>query len=322
MVIKILLVISIILQLVAASIAIKLTRVTKYNFSWILITVALTAMILQRCLELIQFVFGKEIYLAPDIHVWIGIITSLCFAVGVFLIRKILNYITMIENKRRLYERRILNAIIQTEEKERQRFSKEIHDGLGPLLSSVKMSVSALDKMNTDGKQDNIIKNTNLVIDEAIRCLKEISNNLNPHVLTNFGLVRAINNFINKLAAFSKVKTQFTNNFKDKRFEPDVEVILYRVVCEMINNTLKHADATQIKLDMTFRNDEINLIFEDNGRGFNPQEVIDTPGGGMGLSNIISRVSSIKGEVDIFSEHGKGVRITIKAKAQEIKVKV
>ena len=318
MVLKILLLISIVLQLSAAVIAIRLTRVTKYNLSWILITIALTVMALQPLAEFMQVGFGKEYMVAQDIVVWVGVLTSLCFAAGVFLIRKILNYISTVETKRRLYEKRILNAIIQTEERERQRFSKEIHDGLGPLLSSVKMSVSALDRMNTDPKQQAIIRNASVVVDEAVRCLKEVANNLNPHILMNFGLIRGLNNFINKVASFGGIKIRFDTNLKDERFDPNVEVILYRVVCEMINNTLKHARARQINLNIAYKNEEILLIFEDDGIGFEPEKAIDVPGGGMGLSNIVSRIGSIKGSVDIYSKPDCGTTITIKVNAKRI----
>lgn len=315
MVLKILLVVSIILQLSAAGIAIKLTRVTKYNLSWILITIALTVMALQRLVEFIQTI-GGNVLISEEAFVWAGVITSLCFAAGVFLIRKILSYISMMEEKRRSYENRILNAIIKTEEKERQRFSKEIHDGLGPLLSSAKMSVSALENMNTDTKQQEIITNLNIVLDESVKTIKEVANNLNPHVLMNFGLASGVNSFIKKLALFNDIKIDFTTNLKDRRFGFDVEVILYRVICEMINNTIKHAEATHITLDINYRGGEIFIIFEDNGKGFDPKTVLVEGGKGMGLSNIFSRISSIEGDVDIDSSPGNGVLIKIRSKTR------
>lgn len=313
MVLKILLVISIILQLAAAVIATRLTRVTKYNLSWILITIALTIMTLQRVAEFAE-IMGLNFKLAQNVYVWTGVVTSVCFAAGIFLIRKIISYITMMEEKRRLYEKRILDAIIQTEERERQRFSKEIHDGLGPLLSSAKMSVSVLAKMNTDPARKEIIDNMNTVVEESVKAIKEISNNLNPHMLMNFGLVSAVNNFIKKLLRPAEVRMDFTSNLRDKRFGFDTEVILYRVICEMINNTMKHAEATAIKLDINFKNDEITITFEDDGKGFDMEKLAETPGKGMGLSNITSRINSLKGEVGIRTAPGEGTAINIRVK--------
>ena len=314
MILKILLIITIILQLVTAVMAIRLIRITKYNSAWMLLTAGLIAMTLQRMLEFAQMV-GWDFYLSREVSAWTGVFTSLCFAIGILLIRQILTYINLTEKKRRVYERRILNAVIRTEEKERQRFSKELHDGLGPLLSSAKMSVSALERMCTDPKQKEVIANTYLVVDEAVRSLRELSNNMNPNILMNFGLARAVSNFIAKLSAFSKAKIHFSTNLQEKRFDPDVEVILYRVVCEVVNNSLKHASAGHINLCiLQTAGDEISIIFEDDGVGFEPSEVLNNPDGGMGMSNIFSRISSLKGEVDIDSAPGDGTRIRITAK--------
>ena len=314
MVLKILLIVTIILHLVTAVLAIRLVWLTKYNSAWMLITAGLTAMALQRMLEFAQMA-GWDFYLSREVSAWTGVVTSLCFAIGVLLIRKILSHITMTEKKRRVYERRILDAVIRTEEKERQRFSKELHDGLGPLLSSAKMSVSALERMNTDPEQKELIQNTYLVVDEAVRSLRELSNNMNPNILTNFGLARAVSSFINKLSAFSKVKVNFSTNLQEVRFDADVEVILYRVICEMINNSLKHASAEHLNLSiLRMPGEEINIIFEDDGVGFVPEEVLNNPEGGMGMSNMFSRIASLKGNVDIDSAPGEGTRIRITAK--------
>jgi signal transduction histidine kinase len=314
MVLKILLIVTIILQLVTAALAIRLVWITKYNSAWMLVTAGLTAMAVARMMEFARMM-GWDFNLSREATGWTGVIISLCFAIGVLLIRQILTHITMTENKRRVYERRILDAVIRTEEKERQHFSKELHDGLGPLLSSAKMSVSALDRMNTDPRQKELIQNTYLVIDEAVRSLRELSNNMNPNILTNFGLVRAVNSFTNKLAAFSPVKVNFSTNLQETRFDSEVEIILYRVICELINNTLKHAKAHTISLSiLRVADDEISIIFEDDGIGFVPEQVLNNPEGGMGMSNIASRITSLKGEIDIDSAPGRGTHIRIRAK--------
>jgi signal transduction histidine kinase len=316
MVLKILLLVTIILQLVSAAMAIRLVRITKYNSAWMLLTAGLTTMALQRLLEFGRMV-GWEFYFSVEVDAWVGVFTSLCFAIGILLIRKILTYISLTEKKRRVYERRILNAIIRTEEKERKYFSKELHDGLGPLLSSAKMSVSALDRMNADPRQKEVIANTSLVIDEAVRCLRELSNRMNPNVLDNFGLNRAVQSFIKKLPPFGDLQINYSSNLEDKRFDPDVEVILYRVVCEILNNSLKHSSAEHINLCILLSSpDEINMIFEDDGTGFIPQEALNAPGSGMGLSNILSRIDSLKGKVEIDSAPGAGTRIHIMAKTE------
>ncbi len=308
MVLQTLLIISILLQLIAAITAIGLMRETKYNFSWILFTVALSAMSVLRLAEYVQLTGGKEWRLPPDFFVWLGVGTSLCFAVGVFYVRKIFNYIEKLDFRRRLTEKRILNTVLRTEEKERMRYAKELHDGLGPLLSSAKMSLSALPKEGLDEAGGQIVANVNYVIEEAIRSLREISNNLSPHILNDFGLARGISNFISKSLVLNNIKIDFKTSLKSERFDTDVEVILYRVVCELINNSLKHSGCDAIELSVDYANDEIAIIYRDNGKGFNPKAVMDI---GMGLSNITSRINSLKGDCEITSEKGKGMQARI-----------
>ncbi|MDP4184149.1 MAG: ATP-binding protein [Bacteroidota bacterium] len=317
MVLKILLALAIILQFFAAGVALKLTRVTKYNLSWILITIGLIFMAFQRLVEFVPTVSKVTIVDPKDIFVWVGVVTSLCFAIGVFLIQKIFNYIKRSEQERRRVEKKILKAIIQTEEKERQRFAKDLHDGLGPLLSTVKMAVSSLSQMEVEESQKEIIVNTDMVINEAIRSLKEISNNLSPHILDNFGLTRALWNFINKLNISKGIEVAFETNLKNERFDHESEVILYRVVCELINNTIKHAKATKININMKLEDDQITIIFADNGIGFNPDIVLKEPRRGMGYSNIISRINSLKGEFNIESAPRNGTKVFIKVNARQ-----
>ena len=308
MVLQVLLIISVILQLVAAGTAIRLMRETKYNFSWILFTVALTAMALLRFGEYIQMVWSKELRLPPDFFVWIGVITSLCFAVGVFYVRKIFTYINRLDIQRQLTARRILSTVLRTEEKERLRFSKELHDGLGPLLSSAKMSLSALDIGSSDPKNGEIVRNLGYVIDEAIRSLKEISNNLSPHVLNDFGLARAVSNFTSRAVTLNDIKIHFETNLKNERFNTDVEVILYRVMCELINNSIKHSGGSRIDISLQYDGRRLTIDYSDDGHGFRPEAVLDT---GMGLSNITSRIQSLKGRSSITSAPGQGMQAHI-----------
>ena len=313
MILKILFVIAIILQFFAVAVALKLTRVTKYNFSWMLLTLGFILMAVMRLVEFLPYVSNVKPQDYREIYVWGGVITSLAFAIGVFMIQKIFKYMKRVEESRRLIEKMFLNTIIQTEEKERKRFAKDLHDGLGPLLSSVKMSVSSLAQMKHDEASREIVENTELAINEAIKSLKEVSDNLSPHVLNNFGLVRALNNFANKINVTKTIRINLTPKITDERFDSNVEVVLYRVICELINNTIKHAQAKKIDISLTQEDDFLNIVYKDDGKGFDVNKVIEQPGSsGMGFSNIYSRINSLKGEISIESEHRKGTLVTIK----------
>lgn len=310
MVLKILLITSIILQLIAAGIAVSLMSRTKYNLSWILFTVALVVMAVVRCTEYIDLAWEKEIVVPPYFFVWLGVITSLCFAVGVFLMHQIFNWIDRLEFQRQLTGKRILNTVLRTEEKERMHFSKELHDGLGPLLSSAKMSLSAIEKEQLGENDQEIFENTRYVIDQAIISLREISNNLSPHILNDFGLARGVRNFINRVPTKGDFKINYRTNLRSERFNTDIEVILYRIICELINNSLKHSGGSEINLNLGYNPVEktISIEYNDNGIGFNPDTMMDM---GMGLSNIASRVSSLKGSSEIVSSRGNGMQAYI-----------
>ena len=195
MLLKILLVIAVIVQTIATVYALKLVRATKYNSVWILFIIGFSLLSVERIVQL--FVFSGHAvprYCFADL----GVVISICLSIGVMYAHKLFKYIDRLNYQRQLWNRRILTAVLRTEEKARSSFSKELHDGLGPLLSSAKMSLSALARDEQDAARRELLGNTSYVIDEAIRSLREISNNLSPHVLNDFGLARGVRNFIDK----------------------------------------------------------------------------------------------------------------------------
>ena len=311
MLIKILLVISIIVQTLATAYALRLVRATKYNSVWILFIVGFSLLSVER---FVQLLMAGGHYVPRWWFGYLGIVVSVCLSIGVMYAHKLFKYIDRLNRQRQLLNKRILTAVLRTEEKARSRFSKELHDGLGPLLSSARMSLSALSREERSADQREIIDNTTYVIDEAIRSLREISNNLSPHVLNDFGLARGVQNFIDKSAAMHDAKIRFTTILRTERYDTDIEVILYRVICELINNSLKHAACTSINLSLSQNGSELALDYTDDGRGFNPQAMMDC---GMGLSNISSRINSLGGTFGISSAKGKGMRAAIRVNTQQ-----
>ena len=239
MLITILLILSIVVQTLATAYALRLVRATKYNSVWILFIVGFSLLTIER---LVQLLMDLGVEVVPRWWFgYLGVTVSICLSIGVMYAHKLFRYIDRLNHQRTLLNKRILTAVLRTEEKARSRFSKELHDGLGPLLSSAKMSLTALSREERNAEQREIIDNTTYVIEEAIRSLREISNNLSPHVLNDFGLARGVQNFIDKSVAMHDVKIRFTTNLRSERYDTDVEVILYRVICELINNSLKHS---------------------------------------------------------------------------------
>ena len=310
MLIKVLLILAILIQTVATVYALRLVRTTKYNSVWILFIVGFSLLSVERLVQLL--VIGGQ-FEPRGWYAYLGSVISVCLSIGVMYAHKLFKYIDRLNRQRQLLNKRSLTAVLRTEEKSRSRFSKELHDGLGPLLSSARMSLSALERDECRPEQREIIGNTTYVIDEAIRSLREISNNLSPHVLNDFGLARGVQNFIDKTAAMHDVKIRFTTNLRTERYDTDVEVILYRVICELINNSLKHSGCTNIGLSLVRNRRVLTLDYTDNGRGFNPEAMMDC---GMGLSNMASRINSLGGTLEIASSKGKGMRAAIRIDTQ------
>jgi PAS domain S-box-containing protein len=193
--------------------------------------------------------------------------------------------------ERKLMEKQVLDAIIKTEEKERERFAKDLHDDLGPLLSSIKMYVGMLNKVKDDKKRNFILNSLQDIVKEAIATTKDVSNDLNPHVLNNYGLISALRLFIEKIS--KQIEIEFIEDIGEGRYSAAAELSLYRISKELINNTLKHAEATKIKLRIWEKGRNLNLLFEDNGKGMPEDALKVKKQGGMGLSNIVSRAKSL-----------------------------
>jgi PAS domain S-box-containing protein len=206
---------------------------------------------------------------------------------------------------RKQFEQRILRNTIETEERERQRFSEDLHDGLGPLLSAVKIHLELIaTRMGRPMEQKEFIKMTDDLLQESIKSTREIANNLTPNLLNDFGLIEALGVYVEKI---NKMNTIFIDFKVSKGFPglpKQTEVALYRVVCELINNTLKHSSASKIDINLLRIEKQIEIRYTDNGIGFDVQKMLSSGSKGLGLSNIISRVKSINGNCTFDSEPG------------------
>lgn len=230
----------------------------------------------------------------------------------------ITHYIAVKEDITRQKEtdRRILHAIIEAEENERSRFSRELHDGLGPIMSTVKIYFQWLAENTDPEKKISITAKGNRSIDDAIHSLREISNNLSPRVLNSLGIVSAIQNFINLLKEAEKLFVNFKYN-TDRRYEQNIEITLYRITTELINNTLKYGYTTQAELDLNF-SPEISLLtldYIDYGKGFDLNEIMNSRRG-LGIVNIQQRVNTLNGKILVKTAPDKGVHVHIEFSAR------
>lgn len=313
---KVVLIISIVFQLFAAFIALGLTRYTKFNISWILISIAFLFIAIRGILDLVPFYYKElqaEIYL---IYRVLEILIAVLLLAGVVFIRRLFKSLKRIDDFRRESENRVIQAIMDTEEKERRQLAKDLHDGIGPLLSNIKMSVTALDKSQITGFNKSVVDNIGSLINESITALKYTSNSLSPHILDSFGMASAINSFIENINRLGKIDISFSSNIENTRFERQVETNLYRIICELFQNTIKHASAGNVSLLIHNHENRLVVQYFDDGVGFNPEDRGQFDG--MGLANMNSRIKALNGEITYKRIMPKGMMTSIVIKTKTV----
>lgn len=308
MFIQVALIISVLLQFGAFFITISLIQKTKFNISWIAISIGFFLMAIRRLIEFIDIAKIDHNSTQTLINSWIAVLISLLMFIASIYIRQILNLQGKINKLRKENEAKVLSAIIKTEEKEKQKFAKDLHDGLGPILSSIKMAISAINKAVVGETNKQIIDKTENAIDNAITSVKEISNNLNPYILERFGLEKAVKAFTEIIITKEDLKIILSFNLDKKRYNYNIEVILYRIIGELIANTLKYASASKVEISLFDYGDKLEFFYSDNGIGFNMK---NNNSKGMGLSNINSRVKSLDGEMEMHSKYKQGFFLKI-----------
>lgn len=203
-----------------------------------------------------------------------------------------------------------VDSMIKGQEDERSRLAKDLHDGLGGLLSGVKYSLSNM-KDNLIITPDNmaVFERSLDMLDTSIKELRRVAHNMMPEMLTKFGLDEALKEYCNTINATGLLSVKFQSLGMDSRLDKSVEIIVFRIVQELLNNILKHAVATEAFVQLIRQETRLNMVVEDNGKGMDIG--LTETSKGAGWVNIRSRVDYLKGQLDIHSELGKGTLINI-----------
>lgn len=213
---------------------------------------------------------------------------------------------------RKEFEQRLLQATLDTEQKERSRLAKDLHDDLGPQLSAIKLYIDSLDSDHYPPEKKRLmIQNSKEIIVRAIGSTREIANNLMPNTLEQFGFVEATKLFCDKIRSSGAIKIQLKISPRHLRLENKHEISLFRIVTELINNTLRHAKASEIKINIGLDNQRFLLEYSDNGNGFDLEAHLKQHPDGIGMANIYSRVRSMNADFKIETAQGKGFTATL-----------
>ena len=208
------------------------------------------------------------------------------------------------------YQKSLMNAVVDAQERERSKIANDIHDGLGQILTAAKMNLNAVTTTKGFAENSNLKKSEQL-LEQSIQEVRSITRDLVPGILNDFGLITALSRLTD--TSNSATKTHFTfssHNIDESLLAPHIQNNLYRICQEILNNALKYSKAEQVSVQLFGRNKELILQIEDDGVGFNLPETLKT-NKGLGLKSIMNRVDLMNGVMDLDTSVGRGCEYSI-----------
>ncbi|MFD1292260.1 ATP-binding protein [Lutibacter holmesii] len=204
------------------------------------------------------------------------------------------------------------SQIVEAQEEERKRIAKDIHDGIGQMLTALKFNIESINAKNVEGTAVKVSKLKEL-LGNLIKEVRAVTFNLTPPELVDYGIVPTIQKLTERLASFTGKEIFFENKTDFKgRFDSLVETNLYRVVQEAVNNSLKYAEANYILVSISHSNQVLSIVIDDDGKGFDAEKLLaEKSEAGMGLFFMKERISYVNGRIFINSSKNNGTRITI-----------
>ncbi len=203
-----------------------------------------------------------------------------------------------------------IKSMIATQEEERKRISRDLHDDVGTKLSALKLFISALHEKAIETNNEEIKSlaiSSEQFITEAVQDVRQLLQNLSPAVLEEFGYTTAVEGLVNKINETKQLHFNLVIFGMKHGLQKEYDLALYRITQELINNVLKHAEAKQVSLQIGQREEKIILMIEDDGKGFDVNSHKD----GYGLHNLEARTKLLNGVMTIDSHPGKGTSVLI-----------
>jgi signal transduction histidine kinase len=201
-------------------------------------------------------------------------------------------------------------AVLEAEEAERQRIAKDLHDGVGQMISAAKMNLSAVESgLNLQTAEQKLaFENIIQLVDDSCKEVRSVSHNMMPNALLKNNLAAAIREFIDKLDQ-RVIKVHLYAKGLEERLDLNIETILYRVIQECVNNVIKHSGADTLDITIIKEPAELTATIEDNGNGFDTSDKEKFEG--IGLKNMRTRVEYLKGTIDVDSAPGHGTVVAL-----------
>jgi two-component system sensor histidine kinase DegS len=203
-----------------------------------------------------------------------------------------------------------INAMVSGQEKERLRLAGELHDNLGSTLATVRMQVENLER-NLDKVDDPkaLLQKTNALVNEAYDKVRSISHQRNSGVMAKDGLLPAVQKLARTVSSNNSLQVAVQDFGLENRIPNELEITMFRIIQELVTNIIKHAQATEASISLTQHHNELNIMVEDNGKGFKVGKLEEKDG--MGLGNIERRIEHLEGTMEVDSMLGRGTSISI-----------
>lgn len=217
------------------------------------------------------------------------------------------------EQLKESYEKEVLTTQIESRDQTLRDVSQEIHDNMGQLLSVARINLNILEKEMDGQPQLKRIGDTNALLGDVIRYIRMLSKGLNSDMLTSYGLRESIRFELQRIEQSAMINCRFHTEGEDFTIDPKKEIVIYRMIQEILNNILKHAAASEIHISMKYTQDLFLLRINDNGKGFDQQETVsrNIADAGSGLRNLQKRAALVGADLQISSMPGEGTNVMI-----------
>jgi signal transduction histidine kinase len=253
------------------------------------------------------------------------VVSTVTLALLAFLLFRILrNRKRLARQQKELYDQQVdqilaqqelksINAMLDGQEKERDRMGKDLHDRLGSMLGGIKANMAALEDRVEVMRKDQQYQKVNRLLDQTVSELRQISHDMAAATLSRFGLEKALKDLRDTLHISGHLQVELNTFGLDQRLERSVEIAVYRIVQELVSNVLKHARASELAIAVTRAPGRLSVVVSDNGVGFDSKQ----PSEGMGLGNVRSRAAALGASLQIDSTPDKGTTVSVECPVVE-----